>query len=342
MASSRQMRLVRWARLRVTVVSLVSLLILGTLIYLLSGGGLFTRRVVIFLYVPDATGVAPGAPVRVDGIDVGRVAAVGLSGSKQLDRVIRVSLKVDSVQLPSIHTDSTAQISADTLIGDKFVDIASGSGVAPIRPGQELRLKEQADLMRTLDLAQFNEQLRQIDAVLSDIESGKNAVGQLVLSADLYNDLRDRLTGLEKGLRRAVDVSGTLGQVIYGRDVYQRIAEPLEALDHSIELIQEGQGTAGHLVRDEAEYRNLASQVADLQKGIAEVRSGPLLASEALYADWNRKLGQWIAAVDDVNSNPAFETSAAYDNLNGMAGTLRDTLRDFRQNPRKYLRLKVF
>jgi hypothetical protein len=82
--------------------------------------------------------------------------------------------------------------------------------------------------------------------------------------------------------------------------------------------------------------------VADLRKGIAQARSGPLLASEALYTDWNRKLGQWIAAVDDVNSNPALETSAAYDNLNGMARTLRDTLRDFRQNPRKYLRLKVF
>ena len=336
------MRQVSWARFRVTVVTLVSLLILGTLMYLLSGGGLFTNKVVIYLYVPDATGIEPGGPVRVDGIDVGRVAAVGLSGSKQPNRIIRVSLKVERAQLPSIHTDSTAQISADTLVGDKFVDIASGPGATGIRPGGELRLKEQTDLMRTLDLVQFAEQLRQIDAVLSDIENGRNAVGQLVLSEDLYNDLRDRLTGLEKGLRRAVDVSGTLGQAIYGRDLYQRIAEPLEALDHGIELIQEGQGTAGHLLRDEAEYRNLASQVADLRKGIAQARSGPLLASEALYTDWNRKLGQWIAAVDDVNSNPALETSAAYDNLNGMARTLRDTLRDFRQNPRKYLRLKVF
>jgi phospholipid/cholesterol/gamma-HCH transport system substrate-binding protein len=336
------MRQVRWARFRVTVVTLVSLLILGTLMYLLSGGGLFTSRVVIYLYVPDATGIEPGAPVRVDGIDVGRVAAIGLSGSKQPNRVIRASLKVDRAQLPSIHTDSTAQISADTLIGDKFVDIASGPGVTGIRPGGELRLKEQTDLMRTLDLVQFAEQLRQIDAAIGDIENGRNAVGQLVLSEDLYNDLRDRLTGLEKGLRRAADVSGTLGQAIYGRDLYQRIAEPLEALDHSIGLIQEGQGTAGHLLRDDAEYRNLESQMEDLRKGIAEARSGPLLASDALYADWNRKLGQWIATVDEVNSNPAFESSAAYDNLNGMAQTLRDTLRDFRQNPRKYLRLKVF
>jgi len=133
-----------------------------------------------------------------------------------------------------------------------------------------------------------------------------------------------------------------VGQVIYGRDVYQRIAEPLEALDHSVELIQEGQGTAGHLIRDDAEYRNLEKQLADLRKSLAEVRSGPLFASDALYADWNRKLGQWIIAVDDANANPGFATSAAYDNLNGMAEELRNTLRSFRQDPQKYLRLKVF
>jgi phospholipid/cholesterol/gamma-HCH transport system substrate-binding protein len=336
------MRQVSWARLRVSAVTLVSLLILGTLLYLLSGGGFFARRAVIYLYVPEALGIEPGSPVRVDGIDVGRVAAVGLSGSKQPNRIIRVVLSVDRAQLPSIHTDSTAQLSAYTLIGDKFVDIASSTGVTPIQPGGELLFKEQADLMRTLDLAEFGDQLHKIDAVVGDIESGKSPVGQLVLTDDLYIDLRDRLTELEKGLRRAVDVSGTLGQVIYGRDVYQRIVDPLEALDHTVELIQEGQGTAGHLVRDDAEYRNIQTQVTDLRKSVAELKSGPLFASDTMYDDWNRKLGQWIATVDEVNSHPEFETTAAYDNLNGMAEELRDTMRDFRQNPKKYLRIKLF
>ncbi len=336
------MRQVSWARFRVTAVSLVALLILGTLMYLLSGGGLFTNKTVIYLYVPDATGVEADTPVEVDGINVGRVAAVRLSGSKQPNRAIRLSLKINRAQLPSIHTDSTAQISTDSLIGDKFVDISSGPGVTPIRAGGELQLKEQADLMHTLDLEQFAKQLRQIDAALSDIENGRNAVGKLVLTDDLYISLRDQLTGLQKGLRRAVDVSGTLGQVIYGRDLYRRIAEPLEALDHGIELIQEGQGTAGHLLRDDADYRNLESQAAELRKGIAAARSGPLFASDTLYTDWNRKLGQWIATVDNLNSDSAFATSAAYDNLNGMLEELRDAMRDFHRNPKKYMRMKVF
>ena len=31
-----------------------------------------------------------------------------------------------------------------------------------------------------------------------------------------------------------------------------------------------------------------------------------------------------------------------YDNLNGFARQLRSTMTDFRQNPRKYMRLKLF
>ena len=342
MASLRQVRLVNWARLRVAVVSLVALLILGTLIYLLSGGALFTNKVMIYLYVPDATGVGPGTPVRVDGIDVGKVAAVELSRSNLPGHGIRLSLKINRPQLPSIHADSTAQITADTLIGDKFVGISSGPGRTPIHAGAVLKVKEQTGLMETLDLVQFAKQLRQIDAELSDIENGRNQVGQLVLTDDLYVSLRDQLTDLEKGLRRAVAVTGGVGQAIYGRDLYQRIVEPLEALDRSMELIQQGQGTAGHLLRDEADYRNLERQVADLRKSIADVRSSRLFASDAFYTDWNRELGQWIAMADDWNSSSGFETSAAYDNFNGMAEALRNTLRDFRQDPQKYLRLKVF
>ncbi len=35
-------------------------------------------------------------------------------------------------------------------------------------------------------------------------------------------------------------------------------------------------------------------------------------------------------------------TSAVYDNLQGMAKELQTTTKDFRENPKKYLRFKVF
>jgi hypothetical protein len=43
-----------------------------------------------------------------------------------------------------------------------------------------------------------------------------------------------------------------------------------------------------------------------------------------------------------MNADPMLVRSETYDNLNGLAKEFRDTVRDFRQDPRKYLRLKVF
>ena len=122
MPSARQ---VNWAKFRVLAVSVAALLILGTISYLLTGGSFLQPQTTLYLYLDDATGLAPGSPVRVDGIGVGKVAVVELSGSSKPDRVVRVSINVERARLTSITSDSTAQITSEVL-GDKFVDITSG------------------------------------------------------------------------------------------------------------------------------------------------------------------------------------------------------------------------
>src|ERR1035441_4900719 len=118
MPSARQ---VNWAKFRVTAVSVGALAILAVLVYLLNGGMLFQEKTTLYLYIPDATGLGPGAPVRVDGIGVGKVGVIALSGSSDPGRVIKVTIKAESDRLSQIPVDSFAQLSADTLVGDMFV-----------------------------------------------------------------------------------------------------------------------------------------------------------------------------------------------------------------------------
>ena len=89
MPSARQ---IRWAKFRVVTVSAAAVVILSILSYLLTGGTLLTARATMHLYIPDATGLGPGAPVRVDGIGVGKVRSVALSGSSQPNRIVKVTM----------------------------------------------------------------------------------------------------------------------------------------------------------------------------------------------------------------------------------------------------------
>src|ERR1035441_738419 len=200
MPSARQ---VNWAKFRASAVIVAGLLILGTLSFLLTGGTLLEPKTQIYLYLPDATGVAPGSPVRVDGIGVGKVTLVELSGSKEPNRVVKVTMSIERDRLTSITDDSTAETTTDTIIGDKFVDVTSGTGVSHLMPGGELRFKGSGDLMQRLDIAQFQQQMHLIELTLDDIEGGKSPLGEFIMGDGIYNQLRDKISELQRGIHVA-------------------------------------------------------------------------------------------------------------------------------------------
>src|ERR1017187_9748819 len=339
MPSARQ---VRWAKFRVLTLCVAALVILSTLAYLLTGGSVLTEKATMYLYIPDATGLGPGAPVRVDGIGVGKVRSAALSGSSEPNRVVRVTMTVERARLASIPDDSTAQVASETMIGDKFVDISSGRSRHFVSPGGEIGFQGSPDLLKSLDIGQFEQRLKVVSALLDDIEQGRSGVGQLVQGEQMYGDLRKRFSQVENGIRAAASTTSNVGHELYTDQIYQRISQPLIDLDRSLARLQSGQGEAGQLLRDSAQYDKLRSDTEDLRRSIADLRAAEPMRSDTLYTDWNRRLLSLIESVDAFNRGPAMTTSAAYDNLNGFARELQDTVRDFRQNPRKFLRIKVF
>jgi phospholipid/cholesterol/gamma-HCH transport system substrate-binding protein len=335
-------RQVTWAKFRVVMAVLASIAIFSVLAYLLTGGTLLTAKATVFIYIPDATALAPGSPVRVNGVDVGRVQNVALSGSNQPNRVIRVTMEIEEGHLPDIPVDSFVQVSTDNVVGDKFVDITRGRSAVIIQRNAEIAFKGQPELLKTLDLTQFEQQIRTVEATLDDIEQGRSEFGRYVLRDDVYNDLLRYVGDLQKGLRATAGPSSTFGSLVYTDQLYRQIQQPLAQLDASLARIQAGQGDVGRLLRDDAQYLQLRDMLADLRKTVASLQSNQFLQSDEQYADWNRMLTSLIQNVETAAANPLLATSADYENLAGMAKQLRGGLRDFRQDPRKYLRFKLF
>ena len=73
---------VSWSKLRVGITALVAMAIIGTLIFLLTtSGNIFKRKLHLRMYMDDASGTSESAPVRLNGIPVGNVKKIELSGS---------------------------------------------------------------------------------------------------------------------------------------------------------------------------------------------------------------------------------------------------------------------
>jgi phospholipid/cholesterol/gamma-HCH transport system substrate-binding protein len=337
----RSQQRVKWAQLKVAAVCLVALVILGDVLYLLTGGAIFTEQTKLYLYIPDSTGIEQGSPVRVDGIDVGKVSGVALSGSKDPARVVRLTLTVARDFLPMIPVGSYAELSTDDPVGDKYVDItSSGRGVIP--PKSELPYREPSDIFKTLDLSQFQKNLRDMDAILTDIETGRSLVGQFVIGTQMYSDINRRVADIERSLRAAASTTSSLGQELYTDRLYQRITKPVLELDQALARLQSGQGAAGQLLRDSAQYDQAAATIQSVRESIRSIRASPMMQSDTMYTDLTRSVLNVTRSVEQIDTGGLFAAPQAYESWNGMARELEKSMRDFRENPRKYLRLKIF
>src|SRR5664279_4510588 len=131
---------VKWSQLKVGIVALVAMIILGVLSFLLTGTtGLFQRTAILRTYLDDSAGMAVGATVRLNGIPVGSIDQVRLSGERTKGRVVEISMMVKQEYLNEIPTDSMAGISASNLLGDKYINITKGARPDHVTAGDTIK-----------------------------------------------------------------------------------------------------------------------------------------------------------------------------------------------------------
>jgi len=91
------------------------------------------------MYVPEAASVVVGAPVELDGVNVGRVDAVKLPGiSASNERRIELVLEIEKRYQDEIRSDSTAALMKEGLLGRGYVNIHRGFNGTPVSEGAEL------------------------------------------------------------------------------------------------------------------------------------------------------------------------------------------------------------
>src|SRR5215475_5426894 len=137
----------KWSQLKVGLMAILALGILSFLVFLMVGNlGVFRSTSEIYTFMGDSQSLAPGADVRLNGILIGKVARVRLSGSSDPNRTVQVAMEVDNHYLSSIPVDSQAGLGNATLLGAKLINIKRGMAAQTIQPGAELPTSETAEL----------------------------------------------------------------------------------------------------------------------------------------------------------------------------------------------------
>ena len=348
---------VAWSKLRVGLMALVAMLILGVLIFLLTtSGNIFKRKAELRTYMDDASGTVESAPVRLNGIPIGNISRIRLSGAKDPNRAVEFTMTIQEKYLRDIPKDSVAAISASNLLGDKFLNITRGSSAQTVKDGDELRalqIKDIPELMAASAnlLSTFQDILKRLDSLVGGIESGQGNIGKFLKDEELY----DRLNGIAaEGQQLLADVrhgKGTISRLLYDDALWQEIRAPLRRIDDLLANLQSGQGTLGKLVRDPVLFDEVHQTIVQIRGLINTINSnkgtaGKLLNEDQLYTQMNQLVAKLDATISKVTSGQGtlgqfFVNPQLYESLNGATREMQGLIKDMHANPKKFLTIRL-
>lgn len=341
-------RSLAWSQLKVGIIAVIAVVLASMLVFAVGGeSGLFTSRYHLKTRFGNVTGLKSGAVVRLAGVEIGQVEDVQFAANgAEVDLVLRLR----DEHRDKITDQSRAQIGSVSLLGEGAVDISAAPQGQPLddwayipserTPGQIADVAENA-----------SQTLAQANALIGDIRQGKGTVGRLFTDDALYRDIAGFVASADAVVDAVNRGRGPLGRLINDPASAEALERSLRNLAAVTDGIARGEGTLGRLLQDDQLARSLTTTTANLEALTAKLTEGEgtaarLINDPALYERLDAVTTRLDALVTGLNAGEGtagklLHDQALYDNMTTAASELRALLADVRQDPKKFLNVRV-
>jgi phospholipid/cholesterol/gamma-HCH transport system substrate-binding protein len=241
-------------RFRVGLVVLIALAATMVGIFMIGQrANLFKKKFNYETRFDSASGLIAGNVVSLNGVVVGNVLEVNLSGDPA-DRTVRVVYDVVRRWAPMLRKGTRAAIRTRGLLGDKYIELAGGTATEPVVPiggeipaapgtGIEKFLEDSGDLLT--DLSAIAKSLRNI---LGRTEKGEGFLGAITSESEeseqLGNSFNAALHSLNSILKKVDSGKGFVGRILidekYGKETGDSLAAAIRSVQNLLGRIDEG------------------------------------------------------------------------------------------------------
>jgi phospholipid/cholesterol/gamma-HCH transport system substrate-binding protein len=356
-----QRKQLTWTELRVGLFVLVGLLVLAVGIFYVTGAGFWGPKYRLKAYLPEVSGLANGATVSVDGVEVGNVETIRLvprttNHAPDKNKNIEVIMRLDKRFQNDILTDSAASLVTEGLLGNRYVNITRGFTGVPLKEGQEIPGTEEKAIKEVVERSSDllgNLQALTVDAqqMVAGVKQGRGNLGKLLTDEQAYDNLNAFLVKANKLVSGVQAGQGTIGKLVASDELYNKVGSAVDNANGIMTDVRAQKGTIGKLMYDTALYDQVKDTVGNANAVLGDVRAGKgslgkLANDDELYnrlRDTSTNLANATAKLNDntTTAGKLFSDPKLYDNLTALTGDIRLLIGDFRQNPKKYLHFKV-
>jgi phospholipid/cholesterol/gamma-HCH transport system substrate-binding protein len=251
--------------------------------------GLFQEYVTYRTIFKNVGGLKSGSEVHLAGVTVGNVLTTAINP----DGNIVVTFQVLKKNSDRIREDSRSTIGFMGLLGDKSLDLTSGSlSKAPIPPDGLVTAVEPLDITQLL--ARAAPTLEDLQKVITNLVS-------------LTDDLAEPGSDTKKILSQVRDIAskinagkGSLGKLVNDPGLYKDTADTMAQVRQFVGELEKGQGLLGTLLKDPAFRDQAVKTMAELQTTFANLSktTADLKEAAARLPEMAKKLESFIANLD--------------------------------------------
>lgn len=244
--------------IKVGVFVLVGLIILGVLVFVIGDQrNIFARKVEYTTMFGDVQGLAPGAPVRMDGINVGSVTSVSHSENLE-DPRSHVDIWIVRSEALRLRSDARAHVVNKGLLGDKMLEITTGSSnLPPLGLGGQIQGEDPTDFSNLV--GQAGSIAERTNSVLGNLEK----VSASMADEEVQKDLRTSVHSMTIILKAVAEGDGYANRLLSDPAEAERLSRAVENFD-----------------RTSAEMAATASEVRQL---MTRINRGPGFAHSVIY-----------------------------------------------------------
>jgi phospholipid/cholesterol/gamma-HCH transport system substrate-binding protein len=233
----------------------------------------------------DVSGLRVGNNVWFSGVRVGTVREIRITGQEQVEITMNIEARVQEY----VRKDAVAQISSESLIGNRNIVLGGGSPEAPpVEDGDLLQGSDPLDTSALMETLQENNQ--NVLAITNDFKElsgrivrGEGAVGALLTDTALADNFRAMVASLQQTSANTVRASAELTRF-------------------TAKLHTEG-GLANELLTDTVVFNRLQASVRQLQEATTAASQ---MANNLQQA--SNKLNNTDNALGVMLNDPAFAT----------------------------------
>jgi phospholipid/cholesterol/gamma-HCH transport system substrate-binding protein len=343
-----------WSELRVGLFVLVGLLILAVAIFYVTGAGVWGPKYRLNTFLPETAGLATGAPVRLDGFEIGNVERITLVprvNGKPPEKMhnIEVGMRLDKRYQDDILTDSVATLVTEGLLGNRYVNIVRGYTGLPLKDGQSVQGGQEKSMSDVMESSA--DVLSQVQALMLDVKAGKGTLGKLLTDESVYNHLNSVLTKGDQIASTVQAGQGTLGRLVMKNEMADKVESTVDHLNGIMDDLKAQKGTLGKLLYDPTLYDQAKQALSNGNTMMGDIRAGKgtigkLYTDDTLYnklRDTSTNLSEATSKLNKNNNTAGklFNDPELYDNLTGLSGDMRTLIAEFRKNPKKFLSIKL-